>query len=316
MSRDLEQRYPLRIPTAVVKDPPVDPEPPFRLAGADLDGWNRMPLSKRRLAALGPLVAGREAARLAAIIVAAECAAQGIPYDVALHLCLNLNFTTGQTPRRLVVRQLPSAAEFGYAPPNGRPILTGCCRDPKPRSGAPLGSKLRSYMAPYCDGACAASCPMLKAVRNPEQAVADTDYRAVAESDLWMHQRGYGQVGRLAYEQLALLATLTTDQIVPATSTYVAMRLGGQFNHEVVRRVLKRLSEDGVAPVVETVDQVPHRHVPVLTVDDVRALEQRLGVRGRRASNLRAISRERSRYGDELYEMLSDEEKIDAWNAT
>jgi hypothetical protein len=315
MSRDLEQRYPLRLSADVVRDAPTDPEPPFPLEEINLERWKRMPLSKRRLAVCGPLESGRVAARMSAIILAAECAAVGIPYDVALHLCLNLAFTTGQTPRRNVTRQLPKAAGFGYQPPNGRPILTGCCRDPRPSSGAPLGTKLRGYIAPYCDGSCAASCPMLRSVRYPAQTIAETDYAHIDASDLWTH-RGYGQVGRLAYQQLALLASLTTDRIVEATATYLALRLDAQFTHDTIRRLLRRFDEDGLAPVVATVDSIPHRLIPVLTPQEVTALEGRLGVKGRRNSNLRAMLRERTRYGDELYSMLSDDDKIAAWGGS
>jgi hypothetical protein len=313
MSLDLEERYPLRIPAQIVRDAPLDPEPPIPLEEINLERWKRIPLSKRRLAVCGPLQAGQEAARMAAIILAAECAAAGIPLEVALHLCMEIAFTTAQTGRRKVGKQLPKAAQFGYQPPNGRPILTGCCRDPRTAARSALGTKLRGYMAPYCDGACAASCQMLKAVRYPEQSVMDTDYAHIAASDLWLYGSGYGQVGRQVYEQLALLATLTTDRIVEATASYMTLRLNGTFSLVAVKRVLRKLHDDGLAVVVSHSERRARRLLPVLTPEALTALETRLGVQGKRAANVREAQREPSRYGELLYEMLTDEEKLAAW---
>lgn len=314
MSRDLEQRYPLRIDAELVRDASESPPPPFPLDDVNLARWNRMPLSKRRLATLGPLVAGRDAARMTAIVIAAECAAVGIPYDVMLHICLNISFTTGQTNRHRVVRQLPQAAAYGYEPPNGQPILTGCCRDPRTSSGALMGVKLRSYMAPYCDGACAASCPMLKAVRTPGQSIMDTDYRHIVESDLWMYGSGYGQVGQAAYVQLALLASLATDRTVEATASYMTLKLDGQYSLVAVKRALRKLHDDGLALIVGYNERRPKRLLPVLSPEALEKLETRLGVQGKRAANVREAQREPSRYGEMMFEMLSDEDKLEAWN--
>jgi len=66
---------------------------------------------------------------------------------------------------------------------------------------------------------------------------------------------------------------------------------------------------------VKIVDSIPHRLIRVLTPQEVTELERRLGVRGRRNSNLRAMLRERTRYGDEMYD-LRDEKKLEAWDAT
>lgn len=312
MSHDLEERYPLRVPGEIVRGAPTNPEPPFPLDASNLERWKRMPLSKRRLATYGPVETGRIAARMAVIILAAECAAQGIPIEVALHLCMAVNFTTGETHRRNVVRQLPSAVTFGYTPPNGNPILTGCCRDPRPSTGE--GTKLRGYMAPYCDEACAASCPMLKAVRYPERSIMDTDYAHVAASDLWMHGSGHGQLSRQVYEQLALLSSFASDRTVEATASYVTLRLNGTYSLRAVKRALKRLHDDGLAVVVGTNGRRPKRLIPVLTPEALFSLEARLGVEGKRAANLREAQSDGPRYNDFLYAILSDEEKWNAWN--
>jgi hypothetical protein len=59
VSQDLEQRYPLRLPVEVVRDAPLDPEPPIPLDEINTARWLRIPLSKRRLAVCGPLEAVR-----------------------------------------------------------------------------------------------------------------------------------------------------------------------------------------------------------------------------------------------------------------
>jgi hypothetical protein len=315
-ARELEERFPLVVPgVEVVRDCDPDPEPTFPLSDSDRGRWERMPRSKRRLAVFGALEAGQEAARMSVIILAAESRAVGIAFDVAMHLCLNITFTTASTSRHRVAKQLPRAAQFGYEPPNKVPLLTGCCRDPRPKSGGQLTTKLRRYMAPYCDGACAASCPMLRGIRFPERTIAETEYAHIDESDLWQPGSGYGQAGRLAYRQLALLASLTPDRIVPATSNYLALRLNGDYTHDHLKRILRRFDQEGLVPVIDREGHTIRRHVPVLGVDELRALERRLGVRGKRASNVRAARRATGHYQDHLYEMLSDEDKIEAWTA-
>jgi hypothetical protein len=119
-AHDLEARFPLVVrDVELVRDCDPHPAPPFPLGDTDRERWERMPLAKRRLAVFGALDAGQEAARMSVIILAAECRAVGIAFDIALHLCLNITFTTATTSRRKVARQLPRAAQFGFEPPSG-----------------------------------------------------------------------------------------------------------------------------------------------------------------------------------------------------
>jgi hypothetical protein len=313
--RNLEDAYPLRVgDVEVVRGLENAPAPLVTLSDEDAARWEKMPLSKRRLATLGPVGSGQEAARMAAIIVAAECKAAGMTLDVAKRIALEMPFVTGATPRRKVLKQVARAVErFAYSPPNGQPILTGCCRDPRTGSGAPLGRTLRGYMAPYCDAACAATCPMLRAVRFPSTAIGDTPYKHIDDSDLWQHGSGYGEAGQFAWRTLALLAELTTDRVVEASATYICQRSGGKYSDDHLRRVLKLMSEDGLVPVIGRSGRTTQRHVPILSLDELRDLERRKGVFGKRASNMRAARACGERYGDAAYAMLTDEQKIEAW---
>lgn len=100
---------------------------------------------------------------------------------------------------------------------------------------------------------------------------------------------------------------------MPATSNYLALRLNGDYTHDHLKRVLRRFDDDGLVPVLDREGHTIKRHVPVLEVDELRALERRLGVKGKRTSNIRAARRVSGHYSDHLYEMLSDDEKIAAW---
>jgi hypothetical protein len=307
----LEGHYPLVIPgIEVIRDLSHDPAPPVDLDEENLKGWKAMPLAKRRLPVYGSLEAGQTAARMSAIILSAECRVADIPLEVALCLCEKITFTTDRTSRRRVLKQIRRAAEFGYAPPDGTQILTGCCRDPRPKSGAAVSTTLRRYIAPYCDGACAATCPMLRAIRFPGRSIAETEYADADDSDLWQPGSGYGQAGRRAYRELALLARLTPDRTVTATSTYLALRLDGDFTHDHLGKLLRRLAQGGLIERVEDDPQgLPRWHVPVLPRDELRKLEAALRVRGKRAANIRAARRVRTRYAD----LMTDDGKIAAW---
>jgi hypothetical protein len=317
-SVDLAVRFPLTVAGAqALPDLPETPGPPIPLESAELAAWKRIPLSKRRLAVLGALEAGTKAAFSTAIVIAAECRAQGIPFAVAEKIACAITFTTNTTPRRQVLRQLPRAAAFAYEPKNGEPILSGCCRDPRPRETSGLASpgRMRRLMAPYCDGTCAASCPMLRAIRFPTQAIAETEYAHIASSSLFQRSGGLGEAGRVAYEKLALAASVTPDRLVAMSATYLAQKSEGLFNHQTFSRALKALGGVGLAPPTGEVDESRTiiRLVPVLSPTEVRELETRLGVNGQRRRNVSAAQRATVRRRDWLYERLTDAEKIDAW---
>lgn len=296
---------------------PEAPNPPIRLEGAERAAWERMPLSKRRLAVMGALEAGTQAALSTAIIIAAEAKAQDLPFPVAEKLACQIKYQTGRTHRHRVLRQLKRGAAFAYEPPNGQPVLSGCCRDPRPRSprsGAATG-RMRSLMAPYCDEACAKTCPMLKAIRHTQLAVAETDYANVLDSSIFQTGSGLGESGRAAYELLALLATLNPERNVAASAGYLVYKSGGLFTREAFQKALKALNEWGLAPIVG-VEKKLHtaiRHVPVQTDQMIRALEIKLGVAGKRKRNMSDAARSAERYQDWLYQVMSGAEKIDAW---
>jgi hypothetical protein len=226
--RYLEEQYPLTMQgITLVRD--LDPEPgrPLLLLGFE-DAWRKMCLAKKRLLALGPTDIGRSPARLAAFILGAECRALEVPLAVAEQLATEIPFTADMTPARKVKKQLPLAARKGYQPPDGLPLLTGCCRDPR---GTSVPSTTRRAMAPYCDGACAATCPMLRAIRIPDRAISETEYAHIEGSDLWLHGGGYGEAGRQAYQQLAMLARRGTCWSRVASRAAAGREVKSPFHH-------------------------------------------------------------------------------------
>lgn len=300
----LEERFPLTVSRAeAIKGLDPEPEMPRPLFGLE-EAWKKMPLSKRRLIVDGPTDVGRSAARLAAFIIGAECRAQGVPLAVAEKLAAEMPFVADTTPARKVKKQLPLAARKGYHPPDGGQLLTGCCRDPRGASGP---STTRTMMAPYCDSGCAASCPMLRAIRLPERAISDTEYAHIDASELWLHGGGYGEAGRQTYQQLAMLALLDPERNVRATSTYLCAKLSGRYTADHLRTILRRFHEDGLAPIIEkkAADHIV-RNVPVLCPERVRTLEQRLGVAGKRASNIRAARNSSRAYHDYVNALVGD----------
>jgi hypothetical protein len=311
---DLEEQFPLRIEgVKVILDLDENPEPPFPLSDEDRARWNRAPLSKRRLATFGAPEAGRMPARLAAMTVAGECRAQGIGFDVASHLAINTPITTDTTPERKIARQIPDAARRGYFPEGGRTLLTGCCRDPRPRTSP---DTLRRLFAPYCDSACAATCPVLRAIRFPDRAIDETDYAAIDNSDLWAYGSGLGPCHHAVWRQLALIAMLEPDKVARCFDAYIFWKLNGEFTERWVRKTLRDLEDVGLAIVVDA-EQPKARHIPALDPEQVVELERRLGVHGKREANLREARMKRSGYLDWIHDESSrggNEDAIADWN--
>jgi hypothetical protein len=232
-----------------------------------------------------------------------------------MQLCLSIHYEAGSEGIRRLLRQIPKAVQFAYAPPDRTPILSGCCRDPRTKTEAAMGRTLRLTMAPYCDQGCAESCPMLRAIRFPNRTIAETEYAHIDRSDLWMPTGGYGEAGHFAYRQLALLACLTKDRIVDANAPYLVLLSEGRYPNDSMRKILKRFHDDGLAPIIDRSCGRTRREVPVLTPDQLCELEQRLGVKSKRQSNIREARRQRDRYGDHAYAILTDAEKLAAWTA-
>jgi hypothetical protein len=297
----------------------TNPEPPIDLTPAERAAWDRMPLSKRRLAVYGAQEAGSAAALTTAIVIAAEAKAQGLPFAVGEKLASAVAFVTGSTSRRKVLKQLKRGAAFAYEPTDGYPVLTGCCRDPRLHpSGKGVSSRMRDFMEPYCDDACAKTCPMLSAIRHTQRAVAETDYANVAASSLFQAGAGLGEAGRAAYNVLALLASLDADRNVVASASYLVYKTDGVFTMRALQKALKALHEFGLVQIVghDKEHAAAIRHVPVHTDYMVKVLERKLGVAGKRDRNIAEAANNTQRRRDWLYDEMTDDEKIEAWNAT
>jgi hypothetical protein len=147
---------------------------------------------------------------------------------------------------------------------------------------------------------------MLRAIRIPERTLSETEYAHIDASDLWMAGSGYGEAGRQAYRQLAMLALLDPKRQVTATSTYLCMKLEGRYTDDHLRKVLRRMSDDDLVPVVEKNGNRVLRHVPVLSPEELTELERRLRVAGKRRSNVREARRKQNEYHDYVRAALAD----------
>jgi hypothetical protein len=264
--------------------------------------WLRMPLAKRRLAAEGPADAGTDAARYAAITVAAELRLHGLSEEEAWAVVREMPFTTGSTPRHRVKKQLRRSVAFAYHPPDGQQILSGCCQDPRPRIGTATGRTLRPTFAAYCDEECARTCPMLRAIRNPGGALAGTDYEPLDLSDVWTHGTGLGLAGRRVWRTLALLALARGTDEIEGASRYVCLKLEGALGDRHIRTLLARMHALGIVTLLNK--RTALRRVHVLDTDAVVELEVRLGVAGRRDANIRHARTQTDTFRDWLAERL------------
>jgi hypothetical protein len=129
--------------------------------------------AKRRLIIDGPTMPGTDASRMAVIAIAAELRLRGVSEeDTRTYILSRLElFATGTTRGRSLVRQLERSVRFAYAVDTSAPILSGCCRDPRPRAGGPATGKLRQTFEAYCGDACERVCPLLRRIRNPGQTL-------------------------------------------------------------------------------------------------------------------------------------------------
>jgi hypothetical protein len=109
--------------------------------------------------------------------------------------------------------------------------------------------------------------------------------------------------------------TLTDDRVVLAAASYLTMRSEGELQLRVVRRALQRMNAGGVIELVERRRGHSRWRIPVLTADELEALERRLRVYGKRAANFREAANVGQSYADAAYEWLTDAEKIASWTA-
>ena len=274
----------------------------------------RMPRAKLRLAQEGPTEGGTDAARTAAVAVAAELRLLDISEQDALALVTkHMPYIPGATPHSRVIRQLARSVRFAYRAP--APILSGCCRDPRPHSGNHGTGKLRAAFAAYCDDECARTCPMLRGIKNPERTLLGTLYAPLDQSSIWLHGGGLGNAGHTAFRLVALLALASGTEDVQASGDYLCMKSNGAYSASHLRRVLKRLHEHQVVTLLErrTGLRRIHAHDEAWIADK----ERELNVAGVRERNIADARRHSDEYHDWLARALSttgDEEAIAVWD--
>jgi hypothetical protein len=278
------------------------------------DLWGGAAPAKRRLALEGPLDPGTDAARRAAIVVAAELKVQGAPIETAQAIVQEMPFTPGNTPERKVRRQLIRSVRWAYNPPDGQPVLTGCCRDTRPHCRTQT-ARLRQVFEPYCDEECERSCPMLRASRNPVGSLHGTPYEPIIVSDIWTNSGGgFGTNGERVYALIAGLAVVSGTDKIRVSSRFLTMKLEGRITSSQIRRILKKMGECGLVPLLYRPTAL--RHVPALTLEEIVSLEKRLGVYGAHDANIREARRESDDYLSWLAEVQSplDDVALAAWD--
>lgn len=280
------------------------------------DALARMPgaWAKRRLIVEGPTRPGTSAARMAAIAIAAELRIQGVSEaDVLAYVTSRLElFETGSTVGRQLARQLERSVRFAYHPPNGEPILSGCCRDPRPRAGGAATGALRASFEPYCDEECKRVCPLLRTILNPDRSLHGTPYEALEGSSLWLQGGGLGEVGRVATQLIAAkaLALSTTD--VQASSRYLCLKSGGRWSARHFRRALAALDRHELISLLDK--RTGLRRLLPRDQEWIESLEARTGVAGKRAAHIAEARKESDGYLDWLADEAAKRGVLDAWD--
>jgi hypothetical protein len=244
--------------------------------GVPASVWKRIPLGKRRLLTYGPLVPGSDAFRTAAICIAAELRLHDVPEAVAVELVTGMPFTTGSSPRRKVLKQVPRFVRFAYQ--RKTPLLSGCPSIPS-RNGDDDRRKLRDSFAAYCGNDCARTCSALRFNRIPEAMIAGTDYEPALLSSLWMpaNSGGLGTDCQRLYAILASIAVAEGRAEIYAASTYLSNRIDGTHSARTLRDRMRKLRECGL---VETLNKRAALYrVKALDADEIAELEERLGTK-------------------------------------
>lgn len=263
-------------------------------------GW-----AKRRLIEDGPTAPGTDESRMAVVAIAAELRAQGVSEaDTLAYVSSRLRlFETGSTHGRALLRQLERSVHFAYHPKDGTAILSGCCRDPRSRTGSLGTGALRATFERYCDEECARVCPILRSIRNPERSLYGTPYEALEQSNLWNYGTKLGEAGRLAFQMIALLALASDSTEVKASRRFLCMKSDGRFSQSAFGRALKRLDELEIVTLLSRGDAL--RRIEPWSPEWVLELETALGVAGTREAHIREARQGSDGYLNWLHDEMS-----------
>lgn len=280
---------------------------------ADPAGINHS--AKQKLATHGVTAAGTDEARFAALVVAAELRLQGVSEDDAQRTVARMPVLGASPPRRLL-RQMQNSVNRAYtADP---PFLSGCCRDPRPRTGSAFTSKLRGTFAAYCDDECARTCSMLRAIRNPDRSLLTTPYEPLERSNLWLNGGGLGNAGQLAFRLIAQLAVALDTTDVQASGNYICMKSNGAYSPQHLRKALGKLHDEGIVTLLDR--RTGLRRVHARDETWIAAKEQELGVHGKRERNVAEARKHSDEYRDWLARELASfaeherDDALAAWN--
>jgi hypothetical protein len=259
--------------------------------GVDRATWTNLPLAKRRLATEGPVESGHAAARDAALVVAAELRLHHVAEELALHVVREMPLLDLPGKQRHYRKQFPKFVRWAYAPPDGRPLLTGCPRSPRHSEQSGV-AHLRDRFAPYCDNDCARTCRIRRASHVPAAALPDSPFEPVWNSSIWVRGGGLGAAGKDVYEILAALATTSPDASSPvwAASRYLATRLGHIVGQSNVRTLLRKMDSLGLVTLEDARRGLYRVHT--LTEEQVADLEAFLGTAEKVQERQRDVDRE------------------------
>jgi hypothetical protein len=253
--------------------------------------------AKRKLVTLGPRSHGTNAVWLAAVVVAAELRARGVPEAEALAIVK----TPYANLTRKIERELEKAVPWAYNPLSGEPILTGCCRDPRTRTGNQVTGALRAAFEDYCDEDCARTCQMLAAIKNPSRSLYGTRWQSLDQSNLWMSGAKLGHCGHITFQIAALNAQASGEDEIPLTSHFLSMKSRGAYHPSTFGKVLTKFHKHGII----TKARRGRRLVHARDAEWVAAKEAELGVAGKRESNIADARKRSDEYQNQLHEYLS-----------
>lgn len=228
--------------------------------------WRRMPLAKQRLFLEGPTTSGHNGLISAVTTLAFELRLHGMSLEEVATALQDIPFTPGTTPEWRARKQIPAVVAWAFGEPQR---LSGC---PQTSSGY---SKMRDSFADYCDATCRASCKLRQSVLAPEALVADSEYRHVLESLVWMsgRQSGLGEGPRRVWIILASMTVLQQTEQLTVSTAYLTHCMRGSIPYSTLARHLKTLRDIGL---VEYLGKGRYR-LPCLARAEVEKLEKKLG---------------------------------------
>jgi hypothetical protein len=137
-----------------------------------------------------------------------------------------------------------------------------------------------------------------------------TPYEPLDGSDIWTYGTGLGPTGQILWRTIAALAVARGSEEIQASRRYLCIKLGGVLTDSGIGKLMSRMVGHGL---LTRLNQRTGRYlVHPLSREEVAALEDRLGVTGRRQKTIREARQGSEAYKDWLAELFERHGDIDA----